>query len=388
MGTSGADVTAGPLSGVRVVSVEQYIAGPYCTGILAALGADVLKIENPASGGDPRRGYTPIVGGVSSGFAAYNRGKQSVLLDIADPDDSQRFRSLLAEADVFVSNLRPGALGRRGLDVTGLRDERPDLIICEITGFGTTGGEFGDWPAFDSVIQAMSGLSSLLAPDAQGRPALGPMGTSDIQTGVWAALGIVAALAGRARGGGGAHIDAAMYDIAVASLERPLTLMEFGLQPNEAGRDAQSAVGTFRALGGWVAVVIPTDEMWRRCCSAMSREDLLSEAGLAGIEARAERMQSVIIPALEGWAATERLDPAQCAERLRDAGLPAGIVQSLADVRNSPQLAHRSMFEPLLGMSPGSPQISIPRFPLLFDHAPLPSGPVPPLGDDVREGES
>lgn len=373
-----------PLTGVRTVALEQYIAGPYCSGILAALGAEVVKVENPRTGGDPRRHYEPVRSGLSSGFVSYNRGKQSVALDLDDEGDAERLHGLLAGADVFVSNLRPGALARQGLDWPAMHTKYPRLIMCEISGFGTTGGPYGDWPAFDSVIQAMSGLSSALSPRGDGRPALAPMSTTDIQSGTWAALGILAALLQRQSTSRGVHVDAAMYDIAVASLERPLSLLEFGVSGNIAGADAQSAVGTFRALGGWVALVIPTNEMWLRCCRAIGRTDLLDDARLQSLSGRAQHMDSVIVPALESWAIENRLDEFEAAARLRESGQPAGPVQNIEQVRRCAQLEHRSFFEPLeAGAHPASdPQVSLARFPLLFDGEPLSSGPVPALDEN------
>ncbi|WP_157157390.1 CaiB/BaiF CoA-transferase family protein [Diaminobutyricimonas sp. LJ205] len=372
-----------PLSGIRVVSMEQYIAGPYCTSILASLGAEVLKIENPRKGGDPRRAYTPQRGGLSSGFASYNRGKRSVAVDLDAPADVARLKALISEADVLVSNLRPGVLHKRGIGADRLRAEHPALIISEISGFGTTGGPYGDWPAFDSVIQAMSGLSSLLTPRDGDRPALAPMSTTDIQAGTWAALGILAALVRRAVTPDGVHIDAAMYDITVASLERPLALLEFGMESNSAGSDSQSPVGTFRAIGGWVAIVVPTDEMWRRCCTAIDREDLHNDPRLGTIEDRAALMDSIIIPALENWAIENRLDERECAAQLRAYGQPAGPVQTIEEVRTCPQLASRAFFEPLVGGPSGEngAPIALARFPLLFDGEPLRSGQVPQLGE-------
>lgn len=377
-----------PLAGIRVVSTEHFISGPYCTGLLASLGAEVLKVENLRTGGDPRRHYTPVLGGVSSGFASYNRGKRSVAVDLDEPADVERLRELVATADVFVSNLRPGVLARRGLGVAELRASHPALIVCEITGFGVTGGPYGDLAAFDSVVQAMSGLVGLLTPGAGGRPSLAPMSTTDIQTGTWAALGILAALVRRQADGQGAHLDAAMYDIAVASLERPLALAEFGMPPNARGVDAQSPVGAFRALGGWVAIVIPTDDLWRRCCAGIGRPDLLDDPRLATMEDRAAHMESVIIPALEEWAAAHRLDARECAERLAAAGQPAGVVQSIEEVRRCAHLAARGMFVPLDGgpARPDGTPVALTRFPLLFDGEALPSGPVPELGEyDARD---
>jgi CoA:oxalate CoA-transferase len=253
------------LDGIRVVSLEQFISGPYCTAILADAGADVVKVERPGLG-DPRCTYEPRLGPdddyVSGGFASYNRGKRSVTLDLREKDGQTALRRLLADADVFVCNNRPGALERLGLAVTDLRAEFPRLVICEITGFGVSGGPYAEWPAFDSVIQAMSGLSSLVGPSADGPPDLAPMGTMDLLAGVYSALGVLAALVQRARTGQGAHVDAAMYDIGVAFLERPFTLHEFTGDVPARGRDVFSPVGAFRAGdGGWISIVIPTDEV-------------------------------------------------------------------------------------------------------------------------------
>ncbi|MGI3224280.1 CoA transferase [Streptomyces sp. GTA36] len=148
------------LDGIRVVSLEQFIAAPYCTQMLADAGAEIIKVERPVTG-DPRRWYDPKVGPdddyISGGFASYNRGKKSVELNLADADDRRAFEELLATADVLVSNLRPGSLERQGLAPEELRERFPRLVICEISGFGTTGGPYAKWPAFDSVIQGMSG---------------------------------------------------------------------------------------------------------------------------------------------------------------------------------------------------------------------------------------
>jgi CoA:oxalate CoA-transferase len=162
------------LQGLRVVSLEQFIAGPYCTSMLADAGAEVTKIERPGVG-DPRRAYDPRIGSgdeaISGGFASYNRGKRSVELALNTEDGVAELERMLAEADVLVCNLRPGSLTRMGLAPATLRERYPRLVICEITGFGSTGGEAADWPAFDSVIQGMSGLASLVG-EADGPPTL------------------------------------------------------------------------------------------------------------------------------------------------------------------------------------------------------------------------
>lgn len=374
------------LDGVRVISLEQYISGPYCTSVLADLGAEVFKVERP-DGGDPRRAYEPSVGEgerrISHGFASYNRGKKSVALDLTTPEGVGELRDRLAVADVLVSNLRPGALAKLGLDPAELTDRYPRLIVCEITGFGVTGGPYARRAAFDSVIQAMSGLSSLIgaAPDAP--PGLAPMGTMDLLGGIYATMGILAALAGRARTGRGCHVDAAMYDVGAAFLERPLTVHEFTGTVPTRGHDAFSPVATFRAADGrWVAIVIPTDEMWRRTCRAIGREDLVTDPGLDTSLKRADAMTSRIVPLLEEWAAQH--DAATAAEILESHGMPAGVVQSIDEVRACPQLAHRDVFRPMpdeAAMRPDGSRIALPRFPLLFDGRGAEPGRVPALGE-------
>lgn len=372
------------LEGVTVVALEQFIAGPYCSSILSDAGALVIKVERPGTG-EPRRTYEPRLGPaddyVSGGFASYNRGKRSVELDLRSDEDRESMLELLGDADVFLCNNRPGALERLGLGVPMLRERFPRLIVCEITGFGVSAGPYADWPAFDSVIQAMCGLSSLIgtAPDAP--PLMAPMGTMDLLSGLYASVGILSALVSRSRTGEGVHIDAAMYDIGAAFLERPLTLHEFTGETPTRGVDRFSPVGAFRSSdGGWISIVIPTDEMWLRCCTAMGREDLLTQPDVDTVLKRAERMQDTVIPALGAWAST--MDQ-QAVAALQAEGQPAGAVQNIADVRACPQLEHRGLFVPMrderLQRDDGS-YPSLPRLPLLFDGTAADPGIVPRLG--------
>ncbi|GAB13272.1 putative CoA-transferase [Arthrobacter globiformis NBRC 12137] len=380
------------LEGIRVLSLEQYIAGPYCTSILADAGAEVIKIERPGTG-DPRRSYEPRKGTdddyISGGFASYNRSKKSITLNLENPEDKEQFSVLLKTADVLVSNLRPGALARQGFGTAELRAQYPRLVICEITGFGASGGPYAKWPAFDSVIQAMSGLSSLIGPSADAPPGLAPMSTMDLLAGIWGALGILAGLTGRATTGQGCHVDTAMYDVGAALLERPLTLHEFTGAVPTRGADEFSPVGAFRAAdGGWISIVIPTDDMWIRCCTAMERPELANDPELDTVLKRAKNMKTLIVPALEAWAAAGNLTREEATARLRETGQPAGAVQTIEDVRNCPQLAHRNLFTPLqdhrAAHHDGAPLL-LPRSPLVFDGKSARPGPVPDLGQHNEE---
>ena len=324
-------------------------------------------------------------GTLSGGFASYNRGKKSVELDLSSPEGRAGLDALLETADVLVSNLRPGALSKFGLGRDEARARFPRLVVCEISGFGQT-GPYSAWPAFDSVIQAMSGLSSMLGDTADSPPGLAPMATMDILGGVYAVVGILAALVGRERTGRGTHVDASMYDIGAAFLERPLTLHEFTGEVPTRGADRFSPVGSFRAGDGWVSIVIPTDEMWRRCCVAIERPELATDPRLDTTLKRADRMRDLVIPLLEEWAAG--LDKHEAARRLREAGQPAGVVQTIAEVRADEHLAARGLFQPLddpRAVEPDGSRLALPRLPLLFDGvAPVP-GPIPALGENTDE---
>lgn len=373
------------LRGTRVVSLEQFIAGPYCTSMLADAGAEVTKIERPGVG-DPRRSYEPGIGEgesyISSGFASYNRGKRSIELALDTDAGVATLAELLAEADVLVCNLRPGALARMGLAPEALRTRFPRLVICEITGFGSTGGEAANWPAFDSVIQGMSGFASLIG-EAEGPPTLAPMGTTDMLTAVYSTVGILLALVQRTRTGEGCLVDAAMLDITAAFLERPLTLHEFTGTTPSRGIDRFSPVGMFRVGdGGWLSIVIPTDDMWRRCAEAMGDPSLTTHPDLDTVLKRADRMHDLVIPRFEDWA--QNMTRNEAAEALRAAGQPVGIVNDVAEVRSNPHLAHRNLFvpmedEPAIGED-GTP-LSLPRLPLLFDGQHAMPGRVPKLGE-------
>ncbi len=377
------------LAGIRVVSIEQYIGAPYCTGLLADAGAEVIKVEIPGVG-DPRRRYDPLRtddnGSLSGGFASYNRGKKSVELDLTTEAGRTRLHELLVVSDVLVSNLRPGALSKFGLGRHDVPSRFPRLVVCEISGFGQT-GPYAAWPAFDSVIQAMSGLSSLLGPSADEPPGLAPMATMDILGGVYAAVGILAALVGRQRTGLGTHVDASMYDIGTAFLERPITLHEFTGEVPMRGKDRYSPVGSFRAGdGGWVSIVIPTEEMWRRCCTAIGRPELATDERLDSVLKRADRMDDLIIPTLEEWASG--IDRHEAARMLREGGQPAGVVQTIDEVRSDPHLAERGLFQPVddsRARNADGSTLALPRLPLLFDGiAPIP-GPIPALGENTND---
>jgi CoA:oxalate CoA-transferase len=357
-----------PLSGLRVLALEHFIAGPWCTQMLADAGAEVIKIERPGTG-DPRRWYDPYVAKdgerVSGGFASYNRNKKSVALDVMQPQARKVFLKLVATADVIVENLRPGLMDKANLSYDTLAERNPRLIYCAISGFGRRAdmrGPYSDWPAFDPIIQAVSGLASLIG-DKDGPPMLAPAGSTDLLAGTWAASGVMLALLHRTTTGKGQFLDVSMYDVTVAFLGRPLMIQDWVGETMSRGLDTFTPVGLFRCGdGGYVAIIIPTDELWQRTCAAIGREDLLSRPELITNLQRSQVMSEVIVPALEGWASG--MGHRAACEALVAAGVPAGVVQTIDEVFNCSHLAARNMFATIDDPIPGPRRY--PRFPVVF----------------------
>jgi crotonobetainyl-CoA:carnitine CoA-transferase CaiB-like acyl-CoA transferase len=335
------------LDGIRVLEVGQYIAAPYCAMMLADLGAEVIKVEKPETG-DPRRHYDPLEesesGSMSGGFLSYNRNKKSVTLDLSDAGDRDRYRALAATADVIVENLRPGAVDRLGLGYDVLKQDNPGLIYCAISGYGrlsSHAGPFGDRPAFDTAIQAVGGLMAVTG-EPGGPPLPTVTGFADVFTAVHATVGVLAALNGRHHSRVGAFVDQSMYDTVASLLERELMLWDFTGEPRERGVDRYSPLGALQAADGYVALILPTHEMWRRLCTAIKRPDLLEHPLLDTVVHRAENFASIIRPEAELWTATRTRR--EIVEHFAAHGLPAGESQTIDEVYRCPHLDARRMF--------------------------------------------
>lgn len=376
-----------PLAGVKVLEVGQYIAAPYCAMSLADQGAEVIKVERPGVG-DPRRSYDPLVRrgeeSVSGGFMSYNRNKKSVTLDMRRPSGQDAFRRLAGSVDVIVENLRPGSMDRLGLGYEQLREVNPRLIYCAISGFGrleSRRGPFSDRPAFDTAVQAVSGMVSLIGEEG-GEPLSAPAGFADIYTAVQATAAIGIALYARERTGEGVFIDQAMYDSVVSLMERPLMLYEFTGEVPTRGIDRYAPVGALRTSDGHISTIIPTEEMWRRFCAAIERPDLLEHPELDTVIRRSERFNAIVKPEAERWTSTRTR--AEVVERFIEQGLPAGEVQTIDEVHRCPQIEARHM---LLDIDdPVSGPTRLPRTPLMFDgfEEPAPT-PAPALGEHTHE---
>ncbi len=376
-----------PLSGIRVIGLEQYMAGPYCTMLLADAGAEVIKIERPGTG-DPRRAMPPFAerDGVrkAAGFMGYNRNKKSVALDLRSEEGREVLRRLAARADVVVENLRPGSMDRMGLGYRDLRAVNPRLVYAVISGFGRLPGRegpYGDRPAFDIVAEAMSGIMHLVGFEDKP-PSWTIYGMADIYTGLVTAYGVMLALFMRERTGEGQLVDSAMYDNMLSLNESMITLHSVAGQSPRRGRPTNVFPrGAYRTRDGYVALNIPDERIWRRLCEVMGREDLIDDPRTSGGAARAEN-RAFVEPIIEAWLAGQDRD--EIVRRLNEAGVPVGPVHTAEDIFACPQVAARGVLMPV-----ADPEVGEFRFartqPVLSEAPDPPAEPAPALGRHSRE---
>lgn len=363
------------LAGVRVVALEQAVSLPFCTLVLAALGADVVKIETPGRG-DVLRGWDSTVRGLSTGFVAFNAAKRDVTVDAKTPEGREVLRRLAASADVFVENFAPGAAARLGVGYDDLRAGSPRLVYCSLSGYGQD-GPYRDVKAYDLLVQGESGL--LLANGTPDAPAKVGIPITDQIAGVHAALGIVAALHRRDRTGEGAYLDVSMLESTAYWLAYyPHHWWHAREEPPRSGMRHQylCPYGPFLAADGrYVNVVVASDADWRRFCAAVGRAEWTDDPRFRTVAARKES-RALLDGLVEELIASSPSE--EWLARLDAAGLPYGRVRSIAEVVEHPQLVERRLL--VEGDSPVGP-LPLVRFPL----APPERLRVPGLGEHTDE---
>jgi CoA:oxalate CoA-transferase len=329
----------GPLAGLLVVDLTRVLAGPFCTMVLADLGARVIKVEAP--GGDDARRIGPFIDGESAYFTSLNRGKQSIALDLKDAADRTVFEKLLARADVLCENFRPGVLTRLGYGWEKLHARHPRLVLASTSGFGQT-GPYAGRPAYDIVVQAMGGVMSLT-----GHPGSPPtrVGSSlgDITAGLFTAVGIQAALLERERSGSGRRVDVSMLDAQVATLENAIARYgATGEVPGPMG-SRHPSIAPFEALAtanGHIVIAAGNDALFAVLCEELERSELAHDPRFASNELRRRNvaeLSALLEAALAARSASEWI------ERLLAAGVPCGPLNDVAAVMADPQVAARNM---------------------------------------------
>ena len=369
-----------PLSGIRVIDLTRVLAGPFCTAMLADMGAEVIKIETPGVG-DPLRGQGAMRDGLSWYFANYNRNKRSLTLNLRSDEGKAVLTRLIEGSDVLVENYRPGVLAAMGFGEERLKALKPDLVYCSISGFGTT-GPYRDRPSFDFIAQAMSGFMAVTG-DKDGPPLRAGPPIGDLVAGLYGALGICAALVRRGRTGRGDRVGASLQNGTVSLLAfLASNYFATGAVPARTGNDHPivAPYGLFRTKDGEVALAPSQEQSYQRLVDAIGAAELRRDPRFATNDLRV-RNRAAINAAVEAKLAGG--STAEWIERLNAAGVPCGRVMGLPEVFDDPQVLEQQMV--LQREHPGQGVVSMLGFPVKFAEAPCAlRRPAPELGADTE----
>lgn len=370
----------GPLSGVKVLDFSRILSGPYASMVLADLGADVIKVE--ALGiGDETRNFPPFQGPLSHYYIALNRSKKSIALDLKTPEGVEIARSLAQQSDIVLENFRPGVMDRLGLGYEALSAGHRAMIFCSITGFGKA-SPHGDKPAFDIVVQALSGIMSVNREPGQAPNKLGiPMG--DLAGSIFSVFGILAALHERNATGKGRQVEVAMLD-SLISLQGYLSQIYFvsGQTPEPVGTRHPSIVpyGSFITSDGHVIIACLTERFWHNFARCLGMEELITDPRFAAYEHRLANSDQ-LEPLIE--ARMIENSTAYWLERLQEFDVPSAPILSVADALEQPHITANNMTETVA--HPIAGDIRLVRGPILFDgEGPAPATAPSLLGEDSR----
>ncbi|HLG61875.1 MAG TPA: CoA transferase [Ktedonosporobacter sp.] len=328
------------LAGIRVLDLTQIMAGPFCAMLLADLGAEVIKIENPRGGDDSRRMAPPYYNGESAAFIAMNRNKYGIAIDIRTPAGKEMLWRLIATADVLVENFRPGTMERLGFGFEAVHARHPALVYCSISGFGHT-GPYSERGGFDLVAQAMSGVLSVTG--SAEEPAKVGVPISDLNAGLYASHAILAALLSRTRTGEGQYIDTSLFEAALAyTIWESNEYWATGTAPQRLGtaHRLSAPYQVFATADGWIAIGAANQRNWELLVRALDRVDLLQQPQFA---TNADRMAN-LAELVETLTATLKTRATSAwLGILEEAGVPCGPVLTLDQVYQHPQVQARAM---------------------------------------------
>jgi formyl-CoA transferase len=379
-----------PLAGLRVLDLSRVLAGPWCTQLLADLGADVIKIERPGAGDDTRHWGPPWVEHVGEKVAAYflsaNRGKRSVAIDMAQPEGAALIRKIAATCDIVVENFKVGGLARFGLDAASLRAANPRLIVASITGFGQD-GPYADRAGYDYIIQGMSGLMSITGqPDGEpgGAPMRVGVAVVDLFTGLYTCVAILAALHQRQRTGEGAHVDMALFDTSLAILANQASnALVSGKDPPRQGNTHPNIVPyqAFEAADQPLIIAVGNDRQFARLADLCGHPDWAGDARFAtnaGRVANRTTLVPLIAEVIRGKSAGEWF------AALDKAGIPAGPINTITQAFADVQAQHRQIVKAMHGGALG--QVSTVGSPVRIDGDRADSDlPPPALGEHTTQ---
>ena len=332
----------GALEGIKILDLSRVLAGPYCTMILGDLGAEVIKVESPGGSDETRKWGPPFQNDVSAYYLSANRNKKAITVDLKTERGVAIIKKLAAESDVVVSNFKTGTMDRFGLGYDTLSHLNPGIVFCSITGFGETGPD-RDVPGYDFIIQAMSGLMSITGTKESG-PQKSGVAIVDVLTGLYACIGIQAALFERVRSGKGQKLDISLYDTAVSALINIGSnyLMNEKV-PTPLGNAHANIVPyqTFRTADGEMVVAVGNDHQFKALCAVLGKPEYAEDERYRTNPKRVENRER-LVPLLQQVLLTEKT--AHWQALCREHKIPAGPIHSMQDVVNDPQLQARNMF--------------------------------------------
>ncbi|HWQ11545.1 MAG TPA: CoA transferase [Roseiflexaceae bacterium] len=371
-----------PLAGLRVLDLSRALAGPFCSQMLADMGADVVKVEQPGVGDQTRGWGPPFQGGESAYFLSVNRGKRAIAVNLRHPRGAEVIRRLVARSDVLLENFIPGTLDRLGLGYEDCRAIRGDIVYCSISGFGLVGPD-RERAAYDQIAQGLGGLMSLIG-EPDGPPQRVGIAITDIMAGMFAAYALLAALYHRQATGEGQFVSTSL-------LEGQLALMSYqagsyfatGVAPARPGNQHPSIVpyGVYKAADGYVNIGVGTEDLWRRFCAALGLEQLRDDERFASNSARVrhrERLNALLEPLFGGMAVAE------IERRLNAHGVPCGAVRDLAQVFQDPQVQALGIVHELHHPTAGAIRVVGPPY-RLSATPPAVAAPPPLLGQHTDE---
>ena len=366
-----------PLAGIRVLDLSRVLAGPYCTALMADLGAEIIKVEPPH--GDDYRHIGPFMDGESALFTLNNRGKKSVVLNLKDQADLAIARAIAARVDVVVENFRPGVAAKLGLGADALRAENPALVYCSISGFGQQ-GPFRDLPAYDLVVQAMSGLMAGTGEDG-GAPLKTGESVADLIAGLFASWSIMAALVQRGATGQGATLDIAMYDALFSMLTTSHALHFYaGQAPQRVGNrhPLSTPFGCYATSDGQAVIAVLSGKQFAALATLIGAPGAADDPRFASDESRTTH-EPAVKALIENWS--RDLTTEQAVAALAGAGIPTAPIWDIAKAAGNEHSIARGLVSrlphPVLGMAPSVGQ------PVRFDgEKPVAATSAPSLGGD------
>ncbi|MHB1199230.1 MAG: CaiB/BaiF CoA transferase family protein [Polaromonas sp.] len=372
-----------PLTGIRVIDYSHFLAGPYLSRCLAAMGAEVIKVERPKEG-DPGRAAPYVLGGESGYFLQQNMGKKGLCINLKDPRGLALMQKLTDSADVFVENYRPGALTKLGLGYEALSKRNPKLVYCSVSAYGHTGPD-SHRAGFGLIAEAKSGIMAMVGEPGQAPPLL-RIALGDMYTGIHGVAAVCAALLGRVGSGRGQHIDMALYDCLVSMHEYAVqcyTLSGGKDIPVQTGHDLPQSTlyGVFTATDGYLVIAAQVDDAWKRLALLVGGTAFAADVRFHSGSGRNEHRLE-ILPVVCAWV-TER-SVAECLAALDTIDVPAAKVQNIDEVLADPQVQARNMMieqeHPALG------RIRLPNLPFRFSECDTsPTSVAPSIGQHNRD---